>query len=128
MPKPADLSPSQEFLAQGLGPGDVLRSDVEEWERRVLNYNPFADDKDDGGYRMLRDRIVTARAGGQCAECAGEVAPGTRIRVMTAASEEHVASSRSCHLCCDAMAAWMLGDFDPLEERIHAGRESRGCA
>lgn len=77
----------------------------DEWERAVLSYAPFAGDKDDGGYRMLSDRIVTARKAGQCATCLGEIVPGTRIRRMTAVEDERtVRTARDCQECCDAMA------------------------
>ena len=87
------------------------------WERDVLDYDPFAGDKDDGGYRTLRDRIITARKSGPCAEWGEQVAPGTRVRAMTAVGDGHVATTRSCHACCEAMFQWVNGNEAPMEER-----------
>ena len=87
------------------------------WERDVLDYDPFAGDKDDGGYRTLRDHIVTARLAGLCAECGGQIIPGTRVRAMTAVGDGHVATARSCNACCNAMVEWVNGNEEPLEER-----------
>lgn len=95
------------------------------WDEQVLRYDPFAGDKDDGGYRLLRDHIVTARVAGLCAECGQAIVPGTRIRAMTAVGNGHVATARSCHDCCDAMTRWMNGDEGPMEAR-YALRDSRG--
>lgn len=93
-----------------------------EWERLVLRYDPFAGDKDDGGYRVLRDQVVTARASGSCAECGESIVPGTRIRLMVAVGDGRAASARSCHECCEAMVQWMLENEQPLIDRINLRR------
>lgn len=102
-----------------------LSVDTKQWEEDVLSYNPFADDKDDGGCVILSDKIVTARVPGICAECLGPVIPGTRVRSMSAALDGKASTARSCHECCNAMVEWVNGNPGPMTARCGLGYERR---
>jgi hypothetical protein len=89
-------------------------------EADCLACDPFAGDY--GGAsaddRILSDRIVTARKGGECQTCAGPVQPGTRIRTRTEVYDGDLMSFRWCTECCEAMAREATDGGSALERRI----------
>ena len=93
----------------------------EQWEKKVLAYDPHGGDKGGNDVRLIRDIIVTARKVGKCVDCGMIIQPKTRIRVMTGVDSERIISIRTCQDCCDAMA---LFDEDDGEAMI--ARYSRG--
>lgn len=96
------------------------------WDDHVLRYNLYDGDKDDGGVRVLRDRIVVARASGPCSICYTPIVPGTRIRVETGVVDgRKMASVRTCHACCDAMARAWKDDGVALDRRYAIGERRR---
>lgn len=90
-------------------------------EQRAMACDPFAGDYDGagGGDRILNDKIVTARKGGECQCCAQQVIPGTRVRSRTEVYDGELMSFRWCAICTGFM-----GFKDPylseraLEKRI----------
>lgn len=95
-----------------------------EQEALALRYDPFAGDKDDGGFRILRDQMVTARRAGPCATPCGEpVAPGQRVRKMVSVRDGEIFQIRFCEPCCRAMAADDEGE--EIEQRFSRGMAAR---
>jgi hypothetical protein len=98
-----------------------------EQERQCLATDPFAGDKDDGGFTLLSDHFVTARKAGPCATpCGEEVRPGQRVRRMTSVQRDAgtMHTIRFCEPCCAAMG---LDDWEPYDERLGRGlRLARG--
>ncbi len=75
-------------------------------ERDCLSLDPFEGGKGDDPYRIIRDRIVTARKGGPCVLCLQDIVPGMRIRARTDLSPEvGMRTFRFCTPCCEAMAS-----------------------
>lgn len=90
----------------------------------VLAHDPFAGDFGDQGDRTLSDKIVTARKGGICHDCAEEIEPGTRIRARTDVVDGAIMRFRWCEACCTAMAVY--GETpELLEARISSGHARR---
>ena len=50
---------------------------------------------DDGGYRLLRDAMVTARKPHPCVDCGGTALAGTRCRSMSALTPGRMRSMRA---------------------------------
>ena len=98
----------------------------EKWEKDVLAYHPFSDDKDDGGWRHLKDKISTARKARPCFHCGEQIMPGTRIRTTTEVHGREISSIRACQNCCDAMALSWYDDGDAMEARIAKMLAMRG--
>jgi hypothetical protein len=98
-----------------------------DWDEKVLGFDPFAGDKDDGGYKIKSDKIVTARKERRCFTCGGIVYHGTRVRVMTAIGPDGFVSSTDCYECCDAMALAVDGDDAEYCRRIdlHRSRDAQ---
>lgn len=88
------------------------------WERKVLAYDPAASDKDDGGVKILNDRIATARKATTCWLCGGAIVPGTLIRLETAVLDGSIKTSRTCQDCCDAMARSWTDHGRALDARL----------
>lgn len=86
-------------------------------EADVMSYNPFDGDFGAPGDRLLRDRIVTARSGGDCHLCGGKIQPGTRIRSRSGVIDGSLMSWRWCTACCEAMALSWTDDGKALEAR-----------
>ena len=103
-----------------------MTAQSKDWDRRVLRYDPAAGDKDGSGVKILRDRIVIAKRGGECWQCAEPIVPGTRIRSEVAVVDGQMKRSRTCHDCCDAMAKAWTDNGDAIEARITKMREKRG--
>ena len=90
----------------------------EQWELNCLSYDPFGDWKDDGGYRHLRDVMVTTRKDHVCCECEGVVATRTRCRAITSVTpEETVVTIYWCERCSRQMAETMAGAALRLENQ-----------
>jgi len=91
---------------------------VKAWEVDVLAYDFCSGDKDDGGVRLLSNRVVIARVGRTCWHCCGPVQPGTRVRVETVVLDGEIKHSVTCHDCCDAMARSRDDGGDAMEARF----------
>jgi hypothetical protein len=74
-------------------------------EARALACDPFAGDYGGSGSgdRVLSDKIVTARKGGECHCCAQEVQPGTRVRSRAEVYDNELMSFRWCAICTGFM-------------------------
>lgn len=90
-------------------------------EARCLAYNPFDGGKGDDQTRVLRDRIVTARKGGECCICLGNIISGMRVRVQVGVLDGRAKSFRMCEPCCNAMAASWRDDGRAIERRTSMG-------
>lgn len=101
-----------------------MRVTSADWADLVLRYDPDSGDKDDGGVRVLRRRIVRARKVGPCSFCADAVIPGSRVLAETAVVDDIVKTIRTCYACCDAMAKSWSDDGAALDARF-AARETR---
>lgn len=83
--------------------------------------DPFAGDYDGAGSgdRVLSDKIVTARKGGECNTCGQQAQPGTRVRSRAEVYDGDLMNFRWCAICTAIM-----GFKDPyladkaLEKRI----------
>jgi hypothetical protein len=88
-------------------------------DEAVLAFDPYAGDKDDGGYKVIRDVLVHARKETPCTTCGRPIHLRMKIRVMTSLHKDKgFSSTRDCEFCCDAMAAWTRGDHAPMEFRM----------
>lgn len=76
------------------------------WEPACLSDDPFAGDFGGSDDRILSDKIVTNRNGGECHTCAGPCAPGTRNRVRAEVYDGELHRFRWCQLCAFAMAVY----------------------
>lgn len=87
------------------------------WEELCMADDPFAGDFGDAGDRVLLDKMVTARKGGECSACGQNAEPGTRNRVRSEVYDGELMSFRWCERCCFAMAVY---DIRPsiLDRRI----------
>jgi ribosomal protein L24E len=90
---------------------------TDEQKCAALSYDPFAGDFGEVGDRVLKNKIVTARKGGECHICGQPIEPGTEIRVMSEISDGEMMSFRFCHLCCVAMAASWTDSGKEIERR-----------
>lgn len=81
-----------------------------EQEAACLRYNFDADSKGDSGVRVLDVRMVTAAKDHQCFPCLGKITKGERHRAERGLMDGSVGTARSCARCCEAMAAFQLGD------------------
>lgn len=92
---------------------------VHRWEGRCLADDPFAGDYggSGGSDRVLSDRMVTARKGGDCQACGQNAEPGTRNRVRCEVYDGELMVFRWCEPCCFGMAVY---DVRPsiLDRRI----------
>jgi hypothetical protein len=95
------------------------------WEENCLSADPFEGDYGGAcdGDGVLSDKIVTVRKGGECHTCAGQVAPGTRVRRRTEVYDGELMRFSWCEPCCEAMAD--LDNPDTYEDRIEIGRVTR---
>lgn len=94
------------------------------WETDCLRCDPWDGGKGDDPYRLLDDRIVTARKAHECIVCFGEVAAGSRSRARKELSPDHGCKTfRFCAECCAAQAAWVRGHERPLLTRTGLGME-----
>lgn len=80
------------------------------WEAECLADDPFAGDFGGAGDgdRVLSDKMVTNRKGGECHNCAGPCLPGTRNRVRAEVYDGDLMRFRWCQTCCFAMAVYPL--------------------
>lgn len=93
-----------------------------QWERDVLSVDASGMEKcGPGEYIEVRDKVVTARKGGTCTMCFGQIIPGTRIRSLTAVLDGKIGTERFCNECCNAMAESRRDDGDALEKRYSMG-------
>lgn len=98
------------------------------WESECLATDPFEGDYGDAGDRTLRDKMVTARKGGICHDCAGEIEPGTRVRSRADIFDGEMMSFRWCETCCRAQALSWEDEGKAWEARISIGHERRAAA
>ena len=84
-------------------------------ENDCLACGPFDGDFGSPDDRILKDKMVTARKGGECFLCEQEILPGERIRVMAAVFDCELMSYRWCNACCAAMAKMWLDDGEPYD-------------
>lgn len=99
------------------------------WEAQCLADDPFAGDFGGAGDsdRILSDKMVTARKGGECHTCAEIAQPGTRNRVRTEVYDGELMSFRWCEPCCRLMARAHVDEAaaTELESRITLGIQRR---
>lgn len=89
----------------------------------ILAVNPWGYDETD--ITPLRDAMVVARVGGDCAICFGSIVPGERVRAKVERLNEGkpvVKTFRFCALCCAAMVSER--DGEALMERYEIGRSN----
>jgi len=86
-------------------------------EHDALAWNPFEGDFGSPGDRTLKDKIVTARKGGECHNCGCDIQPKERIRTQSAIIDGSLMSWRWCQLCCEAMAKVWEDSGDAIEAR-----------
>lgn len=79
-------------------------------EAAVLAFKLF-DGNVVGTDRIKQDKIITAKKGGSCYACPGEIAPGDRVRAMAGVFDGKSFSYRWCQGCCERMA---VGAPDPF--------------
>lgn len=101
---------------------------MKDWESECLASDPFAGDFGEPGDRTLRDKMVTARKGGFCHDCAGEIEPGTRVRSRTDLFGGEIMSFRWCEPCCRAQAISWDDEGAAWEARVSLGFERRAAA
>jgi hypothetical protein len=101
---------------------------VERWERECLATDPFAGDFGEVGDKTLRDKMVTARKGGICHDCCGEITPGSRVRSRADIFDGELMHFRWCEPCCRAQALSWTDDGKAWEARITTGHERRLAA
>jgi len=96
-------------------------SDAQEAE--CLSVDPFAGDFGAPGDRVLKDKMGNARKAGPCNDCAQEIRPGERVRMLAAVFDGSLMSYRWCALCCAAMVADDDGEATEarLALRVHEG-------
>ena len=87
-------------------------------DEKTLAFDPFQGDFGDQGDRVLRDRMGVARKAGPCNDCAQQIEPGERVRLMTARFDGELMSYRWCALCCAAMAKYEDDDGEAYEARM----------
>lgn len=75
-----------------------------EWNRLVLDHDPFEGDYGDGSERTLCDEIRIVKRGGKCRECDQAIVRGTFARVIKKADSEGLYGGRICQDCCTCMA------------------------
>lgn len=90
-------------------------------EAECLKVNPFEGDFGSPGDCVLKDKIATARKGGDCGMCRQEIVPGHRVRLLAAKFDGSLMSYRWCAACCAAMAASWTDNGEAWEERIRIG-------
>lgn len=87
-----------------------------------LACNPFEGDIGSPNDRILKDKMVTARKGGECYLCEQDIKAGERIRTMAAVFDGEMHSYRWCYACCLAMAKSWLDDGHAYEQRSTLAR------
>lgn len=87
-------------------------------DRDILDYSPFAGDRD-CNVRELSDKMIVARAAHKCAICFGPIVKGERVRARTEVSydDRRVMTFRFCALCCEAMAKSWTDYGEAIEDR-----------
>ena len=96
-------------------PLDLLVSAFSEHD--CLCCGPFEGDFGSPDDRILKDKMVTARKGGECHLCGQQIQPKERIRSMAAVFDGELMSYRWCNACCAAMAKSLYDDGEAWEER-----------
>ena len=94
-------------------------------EDDVLAYDPFQGDFGNSDDRTLKDKMVTARKGGECHMCAGNIVPGERIRSRSDIFDGQMMYFRWCNACCRAMADSWEDEGFAIEKRTSMGSEMR---
>ena len=97
-------------------------------EAKVLNTFPFQDDFGCPGDKTLRDKIVTARKGGECHDCGQQIRPGERIRTLTERFDGELGTYRWCSECCAAMARSEVDGGDAWTARLNLRDQQRANA
>lgn len=94
----------------------------EPWEADCLAFDPFSGDFGGSGQgdRVLSDKIVTARKGGECHTCTQEIVSGERVRRMAEVYDNELMRFSWCEACCRAMA--VDDDGDTYEKRVSSGQ------
>lgn len=87
-----------------------------EWNRLVLDYDPFEGDFGNGSERKLCDEIRVVKRRGKCRECGQDVARGTFARTIKKADSEGLYGGRICQDCCNCMAKIVLYMEQPCED------------
>lgn len=98
---------------------------TEQQKRDCLAYEPFEGDFGMPSDMALKDKVVVGRVSRPCNECLQPTEPGTNHRVMTWIFDGELHYYRICEKCCVAMAAWVNGDEDPMDDRSRIGDEAR---
>lgn len=93
-------------------------------EAEALRANPFEGDFGDQGDKVLKDYIATARKARPCQDCADQIAPGTRVRLLSGRFDGQLRNYAWCAGCCAAMAAARDDGGNAWERRI-ANRKSQ---
>jgi hypothetical protein len=85
---------------------------------KALNFDPFQGDFGAPGDRVLKNKMGVARKPGWCNDCAQQILPGERVRLMTARFDGQLMNYRWCALCCAAMAKHEDDDGEAYEARL----------
>lgn len=98
----------------------------QDWEMHCLSEDPFAGDFEGGGDsdRIMSDKMVTNRNGGECHTCASVCLPGSRNRVRVEVYDGELMRFRRCQSCSRAMAAYSIRP-SILEARVEKGVAAR---
>lgn len=96
---------------------------TEQQEADCRSVNPFEGDFGNPGDRVLKDKFGDARKAGPCNDCAQQIEPGERVRMLSAIFDGDMRSYRWCSLCCQAMAQAHHGEWAAWESR-HALRRT----
>ncbi|MGL4576888.1 MAG: hypothetical protein ACRCV9_19025 [Burkholderiaceae bacterium] len=83
----------------------------------ILDFDPFQGDFGSPGDRVLKNKMGFARKAGECQNCAQEIQPGERVRIMNAVFDGDLMSYRWCALCCAAMAKSYKDNGEEYEAR-----------
>lgn len=87
-----------------------------------LAVNPWGDGKGDDIYRVLSNKVVTARKAHECQQCLGPIEPGERHRAQREVSPDlGCRTFRFCPECCAAFAVSGRDCGDALVERWRLG-------
>lgn len=87
-------------------------------DEKTLTFNPFEGDFGDQRDRVLKNKMGVARKAGECDNCAQQIQPGERIRLMAALFDGELMSYRWCALCCAAMATCADDNGEAYEARF----------
>lgn len=78
-----------------------------EWtDDEIAAYDPFADDKGDGGWHCVKSRVVTTRVPHTCCVSYDEHSIDVGPRAVIYSAVCRYEGFRRFYICCDCILAW----------------------